>query len=37
MIRKLADGLRLPADLLVKPYMLQPYPEETDASLAGSL
>lgn len=36
MIRKLADGLKLPADLLVKPYTLHPYPEEPNAALAGS-
>lgn len=28
MIRKLADGLKLPAELLVKPYPLQPYPAQ---------
>jgi HTH-type transcriptional regulator/antitoxin HigA len=33
MIRKLADGLKLPADLLVKPYALQPYPDPAPASL----
>jgi len=32
MIRKLADGLKIPVDLLVKPYALQPYPERTTAS-----
>jgi HTH-type transcriptional regulator/antitoxin HigA len=32
MIRKLADGLKLPTDLLVKPYALQPYPEQAAAS-----
>lgn len=32
MIRKLADGLKLPTDLLVKPYPLQPYREQPDAS-----
>lgn len=26
MIRKLADGLKLPVELLVKPYPVQPYP-----------
>jgi HTH-type transcriptional regulator/antitoxin HigA len=31
MIRKLADGLKLPADLLVKPYALHPYPEQATA------
>jgi HTH-type transcriptional regulator/antitoxin HigA len=33
MIRKLSDGLKLPADLLVKPYTLQPYPDHATASL----
>lgn len=32
MIRKLADGLKLPADLLVKPYALQPYSAQTAAA-----
>lgn len=32
MIRKLAEGLKLPADLLVKPYALQPYPAPTAAA-----
>lgn len=32
MIRKLADGLKLPADLLVKPYALHPYPDLATAS-----
>ncbi len=32
MIRKLADGLKIPVDLLVKPYALQPYPERAAAS-----
>ena len=32
MIRKLADGLRLPADLLVKPYSLHRYPDPTTAA-----
>ena len=33
MIRKLADGLKLPVDLLVKPYALHPYPDPAPASL----
>ena len=32
MIRKLGDGLKLPVDVLVKPYTLQPYPEQTNVS-----
>jgi len=32
MIRKLSDGLKLPADLLVKPYALHPYPDHATAS-----
>lgn len=28
MIRKLADGLKLPVELLVKPYTVQPYPAQ---------
>lgn len=28
MIRKLGDGLKLPVDILVKPYALHPYPEK---------
>lgn len=32
MIRKLGDGLKLPVDVLVKPYALQPYPEQTNVS-----
>ena len=32
MIRKLGDGLKLPVDVLVKPYTLQPYPELTNVS-----
>jgi len=28
MIRKLGDGLKLPVDVLVKAYALQPYPEQ---------
>lgn len=28
MIRKLADGLKLPVELLVKPYTVQPYPTQ---------
>jgi HTH-type transcriptional regulator/antitoxin HigA len=32
MIRKLADGLKLPADLLVKPYALHSYPDHATAS-----
>jgi HTH-type transcriptional regulator / antitoxin HigA len=34
MIRKLADGLKLPVDLLVRPYALQPYPKQATASPA---
>ena len=34
MIRKVADGLKIPVDLLVKPYALQPYPEPTAFSPA---
>ena len=34
MIRKLADGLKIPADLFVKPYTLQPYSELGAATLA---
>ena len=34
MIRKLADGLKLPADLLVKPYALHLNPAAATASLA---
>ena len=34
MIRKLADGLKLPADLLVKPYGLHLNPAAATASLA---
>lgn len=30
MIRKLGDGLKLPVDVLVKPYALQPYPERAN-------
>lgn len=32
MIRKLADGLKIPVDLLVKPYPLQPDPESVQVS-----
>jgi HTH-type transcriptional regulator/antitoxin HigA len=32
MIRRLADGLKLPADLLVKPYALRLYPDHATAS-----
>ncbi len=33
MIRTLADGLKIPAGLLVKPYALHPYPELVAASV----
>lgn len=34
MIRKLGDGLKLPVDLLVRPYALQPYPGQMATSVA---
>lgn len=33
MIRSLSAGLKIPADLLVKPYALHPYPELVAAAL----
>ena len=32
MIRKLANGLKIPVELLVKPYRLQPYPAQVNAA-----